>query len=285
MSFFASSGAPASGSSTTAPSPLLEIRNAEVWRGRTRVFQNLNLVLPQDRSAVILGPNGCGKTTLLQLIAGEIYPVQTPDYTFRLLGKSGWNVFALRQRMGLVSTDLQLRFKRPVSGVEVVQSGFTTGIGLFESDTLRPDARERSYECLRRLDSVHLAEKNLLEMSQGEQRRCLLARALVHDPEFLILDEPTNSLDLKATFELLAELRELLAHGRKLVLVTHNPDEILPEITHAVLMKAGAIVATGPKQELITADKLSSLFETNIELMSSNGYYRAVPPEMKTRDP
>jgi iron complex transport system ATP-binding protein len=179
--------------------------------------------------------------------------------------------------MGLVSTDLQLRFKRPCRGLEVVQSGFTSGIGLFESDNLASDQKELSYESLVRLGAAHLADKNLLEMSQGEQRRCLLARALVHDPDFLILDEPTNNLDLKATFELLAEMRGLVGQGRTLVLVTHNPDEILPEIEHAVLLARGEVAAAGPKQELITADRLSSLFETPIALLKSNGYYRAVP--------
>jgi iron complex transport system ATP-binding protein len=130
---------------------------------------------------------------------------------------------------------------------------------------------------LARMGIAHLADRVFTAMSAGEQRRCLLARALVNDPPTLLLDEPTASLDLRAAFELIAVLRELLREGRTLVLVTHHLDEIPPEIEWVVLLKSGRIVAEGERDAMLADQPLSELFEAPLHVVRSDGFCRAVP--------
>jgi iron complex transport system ATP-binding protein len=268
---------PSPASTAAAAPPLLSIENATVYRGSTRVFDRLSLEIPAGRSTVILGPNGAGKTTLLQLVTRDLYPVWAPDAHVRLFGEERWNLFELRQRLGIVSHELLLRHQRELVASDVVLSGFHSSIGLWGRPPADAATCERARAMLERMNIAHLGDRVFTAMSAGEQRRCLLARALVNDPPTLLLDEPTVSLDLRAAFELIAILRELLREGRTLVLVTHHLDEIPPEIEWVVLLKRGRVVAQGGRDAMLADRPLSELFEVPLRVLRSEGFCRAIP--------
>ena len=239
--------------------PLIEIRNATVWRGSTRVFDRLNLSIAQHEPAAILGPNGSGKTTLLKLINRELYPVPSEDTVVRILGRDRWNVWELRSHIGIVSHDLQARYRPATTGLAVVLSGFLSSIGIHGSLAARitPSQKDRARAIMASLGIAALEDIPLGRMSTGQQRRCLLGRALVHDPDTLILDEPTAGLDLSAGFDYLARLRALARQGKNIVLVTHMLNEIPPDIDRVILLKAGEVVADGPKAGVLTEPHLA----------------------------
>jgi iron complex transport system ATP-binding protein len=173
---------------------LIEICNATIWRGSTRVFEGLNLTIEQHERVAILGPNGSGKTTLLKTINRELYPVVKPDSYIRILGQERWNVWQLRKQIGVVSNDLHQRYDPANSALDVVVSGFYSSIGIHGvlADRITADERQAAIRTLSDLGLDNLRDTPLKKMSSGQQRRCLLARALVHDPATLILDEPTS---------------------------------------------------------------------------------------------
>jgi len=259
--------------------PLIDIRNATIFRGSTRVFDNFDLTIEQHEQVAILGPNGSGKTTLLKVVNREIYPVLKDDSWVRILGRSTWNVWELRSHIGVLSHDLQTRYKNTTSGLDVVLSGYLSSVGIHGllAGRISKEQTSRAREVMRDLGVEALAETPLRRMSTGQQRRCLLGRALVHDPDTLILDEPTAGLDLTASFDYLARIRELVSKGKNIVLVTHLLNEIPPDIERIVLLREGSIVADGSKERILTEANLLATYGTPIKLARVDGYYLAYP--------
>ena len=258
---------------------IVEIRNATIWRGTSRVFENLNLLIAQHERVAILGPNGCGKTTLMKTINRELYPVVTPDSWVRILGRDTWNVWELRKHIGVVSHDLHQRYTPDTTALEVVISGFYSSIGVQGTLARRVSEGQRkaAIETLGQLGVGSLQDTPLGAMSTGQQRRCLLARALVHRPDTLILDEPTAGLDFAASFDYLGRLRRLAEAGRNIVIVTHHLNEIPPEVDRVVLLQNGRVAADGPKKAVLNSELLSKVYETRIRVAEIDGYYLAYP--------
>lgn len=259
--------------------PLIEIYNATVWRGSTRVFNDFSLVIGQHERVAIIGPNGSGKTTLLKMITRELYPVASDDCRVSILGKERWNVWDLRQHIGLVSQDLQSGFTPNASVLESIISGFFSSIGIHYQlqKEIEPGHIERATAVLILLGLEELSDREFKTLSTGQQRRCLLGRALVHDPDTLILDEPTSGLDMSASFDYLRLIRALANKGRSLVLVTHHLNEIPPEINRVILLKEGNIVADGTKNNVLTSGLISEVYGTSIRIMQEHGHYLAYP--------
>ncbi len=256
---------------------ILEVQNITAYRGETRVFHELSLDISRGSNTVILGPNGAGKSTLLQLVTRELYPVQQEDSYLRLFGRERWNIQELRGRLGIVSHDLQTRYLGRARGAEVILSGLYSSIDIYRYQEFADEDRRRADRIMDRLDISELSERAFSALSTGQQRRFLLGRALINDPDVLVLDEPTNSLDLTGTFKYLATLRSLIRRGRTVILATHHIHEIPPEIDRVVLLKEGAVMADGPTSEVLTDEHLSKLFDTSVRLVHVNGYYQAVP--------
>lgn len=259
--------------------PLIDICNATIFRGDTRVFHEFSLSIAQHDQVAILGPNGCGKTTLLKTLNREIYPVVADRSWIRILGRDRWNVWDLRAHIGIVSHELQMRYTKSNTGLHVVLSGFLSSIGVHGllSDRLDNEHKLRALAMMEDLEIADLATKPLGHMSSGQQRRCLLARALVHDPDTLIFDEPTAGLDLTASFDLLARMRELQRAGKSILLVTHQLNEIPPGIQRVILLREGTIVADGVKDEVLTEENLHSTYGTRIRVSKVDGYFLASP--------
>lgn len=258
---------------------LIDIRNATIWRGRTRVFDRFDLCIPQHQQVAILGPNGSGKTTLLKVVNRELYPVADPASRVRILGRDTWNVWELRAHIGLVSHDLQTRYRPRENGLNVVVSGFLSSIGVHGllAEQITATQRARAREVMNELGIAALADTPLAHMSTGQQRRCLLARALVHDPHTLILDEPTAGLDLAASFDYLDRVRRLVAAGKNIVLVTHAVHEIPPSIGRVILLREGRIVADGPRDDVLTQDRLQAAFGVPLRVARVDDYFLAYP--------
>ena len=257
--------------------PILEIRGATVFRQLNRVFDDLSLRIDAGCHTAILGPNGAGKTTLLKLLTRDIYPVHNPETVLRLFGEERWNVWDLRQRLGLVSHDLQARHLGNPIGQHVILSGYYSSIGIADHHEYSKEQIDHAEELMARLGVEHLHDRPFAQCSTGEQRRFLLGRALVHDPEVLVLDEPTSGLDLRATFDYLRRVRDLIAAGKTVIVVTHHIHEIPPEIARVVMIKDGKVLADGDKPDVLTEQLLGTLFDTELELAEMNGYYQAMP--------
>ncbi|MCP9791578.1 ABC transporter ATP-binding protein [Vulcanococcus limneticus] len=264
-----------------APTPYLDLQAVETWLGPRRVFEDLTLQLHRGEHTVILGPNGSGKSSLIKLLSRELYPVVKPGSHLRLFGSDCVNLWQLRARIGLVSADLQATHLSGGVGrtraSDVVLSGFFGSVGLGRSQQPSAAQHARVAELLEQLGLTDLAARPYAELSDGQRRRLLLARALVHDPEVLVLDEPTNGLDLKARHQLLDQLRRLARAGTTLLLVTHQIEAIVPEIERAVLLRQGRVVGDGPTADLLQEGVLSELFDTPLRVLTSNGYRQVLP--------
>lgn len=258
---------------------LIDIHNATIWRGATRVFENLTLSIAQHERVAILGPNGSGKTTLLKTINRELYPVVAKDSWVRILGRDHWNVWDLRKHIGVVSHDLHKRYTPATTALEVVVSGFYSSIGVHGviASRVSDDQVKKASATLDKLGISSLRSVPLQSMSTGQQRRCLLGRALVHEPQTLILDEPTVGLDFTASFDYLGRIRELSKTGHNIVLVTHHLSEIPTEVDRVIVLKDGAVMADGDKVSVLTGELLSSVYETQIRVAELDGHFLAYP--------
>ena len=252
---------------------LIEFEHVSIMRGPVTAVRDVSLKIGVGEHVAILGPNGCGKSTLVKAMSKECNPVVEEGSWVRVFGRDDWNVFALRTMLGIVSSDLMERCTRMVSGRDIVLSGFFSTIGIWGYQNVTADMIQRAERALEMMESSHLADRFTDEMSSGEARRVLLARALVHDPRALILDEPSTALDLSAQYELRAILRKLAQSGIGIVMVTHHLSDLIPEIERVILMSEGAVVADGPSREVLTAPRLSALFGRPLELLERDGYY------------
>ena len=252
---------------------LLDFHNLRVMRGQKIALDDFSLRIEADEHIAILGPNGCGKSTLIKTITRECYPVARPESSLSILGGESWNVFDLRARLGIVSNDLMLSCTSEACGRDVVLSGFFSSTAIFPNHAVDPAKQKLADAALAELKILHLVERPVCEMSSGEARRVLIARALVHKPRALLFDEPCNSLDLAAQQSLRQTMRELANSGTAIILVTHELADIVPEIQRVVLMNRGRVVADGPKDEILQVERLSALFGVNVEMARRDGHY------------
>src|SRR6056297_3337149 len=271
--------------------PLLDIHHIDVYRGDTQVFADFSLQIERGCSTAILGPNGSGKTTFLKLFSRELHPAAGSSKTgsenagekksreswIKSYGRELWNVWELRRRFGIVSHELQERYLAGTIGRGVILSGYHSSVGTSVRQEFSKEQSLQAEKIMERLEVTRLADRPFGSMSTGEQRRFLLGRALIHDPEVLLLDEPTAGLDLKAAAGYFAILHKLIQQGKTVLLVTHHIHEILPDIERVVLLKSGLVLTDGLKQDILSSQWLSRLYDMQIVVHESQGYYYAVP--------
>lgn len=258
-------------SENTNSMEFLELRDVNVARGDRVVLHDVNLSIRAGEHVAILGPNGCGKSTLILTMTCQLYPIVQPGMLVRIFGRERWDLTELRRRFGVVSagpmgSELPGERTAVTSGLDAVIAGFFSASTLWPNLHVTHDMRLRAWEALQRMEATHLGAQIVGAMSAGEKRRILIARALVHRPQQLLLDEPSNALDLAAQRELRETLRRLAAEGTGLVMVTHHLGDILPEIERIILMRDGRIVADGPRDRLLTQARLSELFHIPVRI-------------------
>jgi iron complex transport system ATP-binding protein len=251
----------------------IELEHVSVARGVKTVLHDISLRINADEHLTILGPNGCGKSTLIKTLTCECYPIVVPEMRVRIFGRERWELFELRKHLGIVEADLPRRRTLDSIGRDAVISGFFSSSTIWPNTEVSEEMRRRADEVLEQLEATHLAEKRVGEMSAGEMRRVLIGRALVHRPKILLIDEPSNALDLAAQYELRQMLRKLAKHDTGILLVTHHLADIPPEIERVVLMRAGKIIADGPKSEVLTEERLRHLFGVPLTLTQRDGFY------------
>jgi len=258
---------------TPGIAPLLALNRVTVMRGDHPALQDISLHVEAGEHLCILGPNGCGKSTLIKTITRECYPVNNEGSSISILGRERWNIVELRSLLGIVSPDLLASCTTDATGRDVVLSGFFSSTRIFPHHAPHAELLEKSEAALARLGIAHLAGRPVAEMSSGEAKRTLIARALVHEPRTLLFDEPSNALDIGAQMQLRDTMRALARERLGILLVTHHVSEIIPEIERVVLLREGRIVADGGKQELLTSGRLSNLFGAEIQIARHDGYY------------
>lgn len=258
---------------TVPTRPLLDFHNLQVMRGQKIALDNFSLRIGTDEHVAILGPNGCGKSTLIKTITRECYPVARSDSSVSILGEESWDVFRLRNQLGIVSNDLMLSCTGDASGRDVVLSGFFSSTAIYPNHQVEPQHLKLAEAALAELKIAHLADRPVCEMSSGEARRVLIARALVHRPRALLFDEPCNSLDLAAQQKVRQAMSALANSGTAIILVTHELADVVPEIQRVVLMSQGRVVADGPKEDILQIGRLSELFGVTVEMAQRDGHY------------
>jgi iron complex transport system ATP-binding protein len=246
-----------------------------VRRGRTELLGGLDWAVELDERWVVLGPNGAGKTTLLRLAAAELHPTTgTVDLLGERLGKV--SIFELRPRIGFTSAALAGRVPGDELVRDVVVSAGYAVIGRWREEYDSLDLN-RAMGLLGAMGVTHLAERTFGTLSEGERKRVLIARALMTDPEMLLLDEPAAGLDLGGREDLVARLSTLALDpdAPATVLVTHHVEEIPPGFTHALLLREGRAVVAGLIDDVLTAENLSKTFDQDLLLERSGDRFFA----------
>jgi iron complex transport system ATP-binding protein len=254
---------------------VVAMEKVSVRRGRTTLVRGIDWRVELDERWVVLGPNGAGKTTLLRLAGAEMHPTTGSVHVLgEKLGRT--DVFELRPRIGVCSAALAGRVPPEEKVLDVVVSAGYGVIGRWREQYDTVDTG-RAEELLAALGIKHLAERMFGTLSEGERKRTLISRALMTDPEMLLLDEPAAGLDLGGREDLVARLSEFAydPDAPAMVLVTHHVEEIPPGFTHAMLLREGGIVAQGLINDVITAENLSATFGQDLELDKAGNRYFA----------
>ncbi len=272
----------------TAPSrpggdPVLQLVNATVVKGGVPVLQNLNLTIHDREHTAIVGPNGAGKSTLVRLLTHQDYPWPSDDdqpSPVTVYGSDRWDVTELRAQLGVISADMHHRFvvgnsAGNLRAEDVVVSGLFATHGFLREDQRTDRTRAAAARALARVDAGHLANKMMDEMSTGEARRVLIARALVTNPRALVLDEPTSGLDVVSRYRFLDQVERVGQAGTTLIFVTHHVEEIVPAVGRVILLKDGRIAFDGAKRETLTDATLTAVFGAPVHVSEHDGRYFA----------
>jgi iron complex transport system ATP-binding protein len=259
--------------------PLLDIDDASVMRGDRLILDRFNLRIGAGEHTAILGANGAGKSTLVRLITREFYPLARGDgrATMRVFGRERWHVSELRGLLGIISPSLQddCTSDATLEVSEAVLSSFFAARRLGLDHHVTPAMHRRADEALAQAGATHLLGRAMASLSTGEARRVLIARALVHRPRALLLDEPCAGLDMASRRHFLESLRSLARSGTTLLLVTHHIEEILPEIGQVVALRDGRLLRHGDKADVLTDAVLTETFGMSVHVQRHGEYYSA----------
>lgn len=268
--------------------PLLDLRHVTVVRTvytedgagsgpeERPALDDVTLRVEAGEHVCILGPNGCGKSTLIKTITRDCYPLAREGSSISILGRERWNIFELRTMLGIVSPDLLGFCTTDATGLDVVLSGFFSTTRIFPHQHPEPEQLAMAQSALHRMGIAHLADRPVARMSSGEAKRTLIARALAHDPRTLLFDEPSNALDIAAQISLRADMHTLAQAGVGILLVTHHVSEIIPEIDRVILLRGGRVVGDGPKERMLTGERLSELFDVPLQVTARSGYFHLI---------
>lgn len=248
---------------------ILEFENVNIgYDYRFLVLKKINLIIKEGEHWVILGANGSGKSTLLKLISNDLYPNTHYKFKKKIFEIEKWDIFDLKKKLGIVTNELQNEFVYQASlasAYEIVRSGFFASMGKQEHHFFTKDQNKKTDDIFKCLEIEELKDKKASQMSTGELRKCLIARALIHKPKALLLDEPTTGLDIKAQKNFLSLLKKLTSQ-LSIIIITHHIEEIIEEVTHVALIADNRIYKQGLKEEIITSPNISKVFDLDIKI-------------------
>ena len=238
-------------------------------------LRNINLKIKNNENWAILGANGSGKSTLIKLFSNDLYPTTKYPFKKEIFGEENWNIFELKKNLGIITNDLHNTFGsqgKYITAYEVILSGFYSSIQIFNHQDFTKEQHQKVLEVLEFLEILELKDKKVHQMSTGQLRRCIIGRALIHDPKAFILDEPTVGLDIKSQHSFI-KLIQKLSKSASIIIVTHHIEEIFEEITHVALIHNKTIFKQGKKEDILTSKNLSEIFEIDIDLQKENERY------------
>lgn len=252
---------------------LLRLHDAKVKMDGRVILDVDDFVINQGEHIVVLGPNGSGKSTLVKLLTKEIEPVwrETPPVLF--MGQPDPSEETLIETVGLVSTDVQERMMVHRTVFDIVLGGFFGSVGVPFHIGASDEQVEQARKAIREIGIPSLSERDMLTLSTGQARRALIARALINGPALLIFDEPASGLDPEGAWNMRQSLSALAKAGHTILVITHNVSDIMPEFERVVMLQDAHIVADGPKEEVLTTQKLRHLFGVPITLVETDGRY------------
>lgn len=258
--------------------PFIKLHNAEVRRSGKTILSIDDFELAEGESIGILGPNGAGKSTFVGLITREIMPLYHDDPPVLFRGNPRATLMDIRKALGIVSSTMQNEISVHLPALDIVAGGYTGTLGLPHHipEDVAAVAREEAVRPMKMLGIDDLAERDVMTLSTGQARRVLVARALIYDPDVLIVDEPCTGIDPEGMYNVRKNMRTLAQNGKAIILITHYPEDLIPEINRLVLLKDGTIFADGPKEELLTTDTMQELFGIPLRINCADGYYSLV---------
>lgn len=265
-----------SGESAPPAAPLLQLRDAHVRRAGREILAVGEFSLAEGESVALVGPNGAGKSTFIGLVTREVHPLHRDEPPVLFRGSERTTLAELKRHMGVVSSAMQQQIRVHLPAKTIVAGGLFGSLGVPQRCSVTAQHEQRALEVMDSLGIADLAERDILTLSTGQARRVLIARALVHDPAILIFDEPCTGLDPQGMYYVRQTMSQLARKGRPLLLVTHYPEDIVPEIKRLLLIKEGHLFADGAKEELLTSATMSQLFDVPLEVVQTHGQYSIV---------
>ena len=263
----------------TEVQPLFELNDAEVVRAGRTILHVDKFLLAKGENIALLGPNGAGKSTFVKLITREVMPLYREQPPVKFNGNPRATLVDVRKTLGIVSSTMQAQINVHLPAVDIVEGGLFGTLGLPRH--VHPDERThaKALDAMEMLGVAKLADQDIMTMSSGQARRVLFARALVHDPNTLLLDEPCTGLDPEGMYYVRSSMRDLARVGKGIVLITHYPEDIIPEIKRLVLVREGKLFADGAKEDMLTDQMMSSLFDVPLQVAKNgknNEYFSLV---------
>ena len=250
------------------PPPFLQLRNAVVRRAGRAILTVDAFELACGENIALLGPNGSGKSTFVKLVTREMLPLHRDEPPVLFKGRDRATLAEVKRSLGVVSSTMQEQMTVHLPVVDIVAGGLFGALGIPQAVAAADadGARDRALATMGLLGVADLAARDAMTLSTGQARRALIARALVHDPEALVFDEPCTGLDPEGMFYVRRSMRALAQAGKSIVLVTHYPEDVIPEIARLVLVKDGAVFADVPKERLLSDDTMSALFDVPLRV-------------------
>ena len=254
-----------------------DLKNINVYIDQIKILSDININLRYGENILILGPNGSGKSTFLKLLNRSIYPIKSNDSSFKLFNKENINVWELRKKIGFLFKEMEQMVNNGVNLYDVISSGFSGIFNSRYSNLLSEREKVKINNLITEWGLSNIIYNEFQSLSDGQKRRGLLARALVYEPDILVLDEPFSNLDIKSNLILNQNLNKLIKQSVNIIYVTHSIESILPKTNRVLLIKEGKIINDGSPYDLINTKTLSDLFNISIKVIEQEGYWRMLP--------
>lgn len=256
--------------------PFLQLEDAVVRRDGRVILSIDDFILGEGENIALIGPNGAGKSTFIKLITREFLPLwrEKPPVLYR--GNPRATLEETKRDLGIVSSTMQSQITVHLPVIEIVVGGLFGALGVPKHCEATPEAFTRAEEALTKVGMLEYRNRDVMTLSTGQSRRVLIARALIHKPKVLVFDEPTSGLDPEGMYYVRRTMRDLVSEGTSIILVTHYPEDIIPEIKRVMAIKDAHVFADGPKEEVLTTERMTELFGVPLKILAQDDYFSLV---------
>lgn len=256
--------------------PFLKIHDAVVRRDGRAILNIDDFELAEGENIALIGPNGAGKSTFVKLITREVLPLWRDEPPVFYRGNARATLEETKRDLGIVSSSMQSQITVHLPVIEIVVGGLFGALGIPNHCTASPESFKLAEQALAQVGMLEYKDRDVMTLSTGQSRRVLIARALIHNPKVLVFDEPTSGLDPEGMYYVRRTMRDLAAKGTSIILVTHYPEDIIPEIDRVMAIKNAHVFADGKKSEVLTTERMTELFEVPLKILSQGDYFSLV---------